>query len=158
MNNPVSVFDAAKVICERSNWTVTNLSLQKILYLSHMFFMGRTGGEKLIRENFEAWEFGPVVPALYHKVKMFGSGAIRDGFFSAIPIQDGPRAAILDEASNALLPIKASKLVAITHAPHGAWAQSYNRDIKGIVIPSHRILEEYRYHERPAGPAAAPAA
>jgi uncharacterized phage-associated protein len=32
--------------------------------------------EPLIDERVEAWNYGPVIPSLYHEFKNFGSGAI----------------------------------------------------------------------------------
>lgn len=36
----VSVLAAAKRLAQRSNWSLSNLELQNILYLAHMFYMG----------------------------------------------------------------------------------------------------------------------
>jgi len=76
----ISTFAAARRVCERSNWRVTNLAIQKILYLAHMGHMGENGGARLLASQFEAWDYGPVEPNLYHKVKFFGDGPIQDIF------------------------------------------------------------------------------
>jgi uncharacterized phage-associated protein len=76
-----SVFSAAHRICERSGWRLTNLSLQKILYIAQMVYMGEHAGARLIDTEFEAWAFGPVSSPLYHKVRAFGAGAIENVFF-----------------------------------------------------------------------------
>jgi len=38
----VSASAAAKRMCERSGWTLSNLELQKLLYIAHMFHLGET--------------------------------------------------------------------------------------------------------------------
>lgn len=38
-----------------------NLGLQKITYFCHVWFLISVG-KPLIKQNFEAWEFGPVLP------------------------------------------------------------------------------------------------
>jgi uncharacterized phage-associated protein len=76
----ISSIAAARHVCKMSAWPLTNLKLQKIPYLAHMVFVGRTDGRLLIDEPFEAWDFGPVLPRLYHRVKIFGDEPIRDVF------------------------------------------------------------------------------
>ena len=44
----VPSLSAAKRLCEKSDWTLTNLHVQKLLYIAHMFYMGENGGDKLV--------------------------------------------------------------------------------------------------------------
>lgn len=136
-------FRVAKRICEFGDWDVSNLKLQKILYLSHMFHLG-TVGEPLITGLFEAWDAGPVQPHLYHRVKGFGSRAVGNVFHGVSSITDEAARRTIDEACRVLLPLTAGRLVAITHDPAGAWAKNYRAGIKGIIIPNEDIQEEYR--------------
>ena len=62
-----------KLICESGNWRVTNLQLQKLLYLAHMEYMGATDGQVLTDASFEAWDYGPVEPSVNRRVRMYGS-------------------------------------------------------------------------------------
>jgi uncharacterized phage-associated protein len=141
---PVSSFSAARRICERGNWTVTNLSLQKILYLIHMIHVGRTGGQPLVKDMFEAWDYGPVVPELYHRVKIFGDRPIQDILFSAPIISTTDEGRVIDEGCDWLLSKKPAELVAMTHWKDGAWAKNYMPGMHNIVIPDEDILDEYR--------------
>ena len=84
----VSSFQVAKKICELSNWTVTNLKLQKILYLAQMVHLGRNNGDPLIDEKFEAWMYGPVLPNLYKIMKEFGGSPVRNRFYNVPPINN----------------------------------------------------------------------
>jgi uncharacterized phage-associated protein len=63
--------------------TSPNLQLQKILYLAQMIYMGHTAGGRLADGSFEAWDYGPVEPSVYRKVRMFGSDPISNVFFGA---------------------------------------------------------------------------
>lgn len=133
-----------KFICERGNWRVTNLQLQKILYMAQMYYMGRHDGEPLTQARFQAWDFGPVDPSVYKKVRMFGSGPIQDVFFEARPFrEDDERRHDLQEVCDSLLPMRPGALVDITHWPNGAWAKYYVPGIKGIEIPNDDIAAEY---------------
>src|SRR4051812_32390709 len=117
---PIASSSAARLICQRGNWGVTNLSLQKILYMAHMVHLGRTG-QRLVNAEFQAWDYGPVEPQLYRQVRIFGNKPIQDLFFSA-PAAAGLEAATLEEACNFLLPKSPGELVAMTHWQNGAWA------------------------------------
>lgn len=133
-----------RFICEKGGWKVTNLQLQKILYLAQMIYMGRSGGERLVDTGFEAWDYGPVSPEVYHKVRMFGARSIEDVFFHARPFSDeDPRRETLEEACNVLLPMSAGKLVEITHWKDGAWATHYEPGVRGLRIPDDDIFAEY---------------
>jgi len=110
----------ARYICRKAAWDITNLQLQKMLYLAQMFHMGRNNGERLMDAKFEAWDYGPVEPNVYHKVKVFGDGNIRDVFTEARRFeQDDPRRELLDDVCGKFLGYSAGDLVDITHWEKG---------------------------------------
>ena len=134
---------AARHICARGNWGVTNLALQKILYMAQMVHLGRTG-QRLVDAEFQAWDYGPVEPGLYRQVRNFGNKPIQDVFFWAPPIGGTQEAATLDEACNFLIQKSPGELVAMTHWQNGAWARHYVPGSRGIPIPDADIIAEYR--------------
>jgi len=139
----MSTFRAANTICELKNWQVSNLPLQKLLYLSHLIHLG-TQGVPLASNQFEAWDLGPVEPQLYRKLKAYGSRNVPDIFgVDAYPDGSPERQSIemvLNDVGNAT----PGKLVAITHWPQGAWALHYRPNTMGIKIPDADIAAEYR--------------
>lgn len=131
-------------ICQNGNWQVSNLKLQKLMYLAHMTYLGRTG-EPLFNGFFEAWDFGPVEPSIYRKVRHCGSQPIPDIFTEALDFPDGsPRALAIDEICAELINFPPRDLVAITHWEGGAWAKHYEPGRFGIAIPDSDIIAEYR--------------
>ncbi len=141
---PLHPLVAAKTALEASDWALSNLPLNKILYLAHMISLGKYG-VPLVSENFEAWDYGPVLPTVYHEAKVFGSDPIRDIFFgvpSAEPASEARDliASVVDATKNKT----PGELVAFTHWENGAWAKYYRPGVRGIVIPNDDILEEYR--------------
>lgn len=140
----ISSLSAAKKACEVSNWKLTNLSLQKILYIAHMVYMGNHEGRPLLDENFQAWAYGPVLPNVYHRVKAFGNSPVRNIFHSVPSLKEGPEAEILVDAVEKLSNMSAGKLVAITHWDKGAWNKHYIPGKANITIPNRDILDEYR--------------
>lgn len=140
----ISSLEAAKALGEYSGWSVSNLQMQKILYIAHMFFLGSTG-QKLISEPFEAWDYGPVIPSLYRKAKVFGSSDVQDIFYE-VPHLDDNKVELLHlrEAATKLVAIPPMRLVALTHRTNGAWDKNYKAGVKGIKIPDADILQEYK--------------
>ncbi|PPQ19461.1 hypothetical protein CV770_10745 [Bradyrhizobium sp. AC87j1] len=98
---------------------MTNLALQKNLYLAHMVHLGRTG-ERLVDGEFQAWDYGPVNPELYETVSMFGDEPIKDVFFGAPRIFGSREEETLRDACEHLLRRHASEPVAMTHSERGA--------------------------------------
>lgn len=56
--------------------SITNLKLQKIVYIAHGVHLARTE-KPLLMEQVECWKFGPVIGDLYHQFKHYGAGEIR---------------------------------------------------------------------------------
>jgi len=141
---PLTAMQAARKICEHGSWKITNLGLQKILYIAQMLFMGENNGARLVDAEFEAWDYGPVVSDIYRRVRMFGANPIQDIFFIEPRPNDGLREAHLHNVCTFLADKKPGELVSITHWKDGAWAKNYRPGTHGIVIPDRDILDEYR--------------
>lgn len=54
---------------------ITDLKLQKLLYYAQGCYSAKYN-KSLIKENFLAWEHGPVIKEVYDKYKKFGSNGI----------------------------------------------------------------------------------
>ena len=74
-----SVYLAAKQLGKVSKWSLTNLEMQKLIYLAHMLHLGQEKSP-LIEERFQAWHYGPVQPDLYQQLKIFGSNPVKKIF------------------------------------------------------------------------------
>lgn len=138
----VSMHAAAKRMCEHSGWSLSNLKLQKLLYIAHMFHIGETD-EPLVSDHFEAWNYGPVNPSLYHLMKIFGSSPVGNVFHSIGELEECSERETLDSAIDQLGNAPSGKLVAITHWKKGAWAKHYIPSMRNIVIPNEDIRQEY---------------
>lgn len=139
----MSTLRAAKTICDLKQWQVSNLPLQKLLYLSHLIHLGTTG-QPLASREFEAWDLGPVEPTLYHKLKAYGSKEFPD-IFGVQPYDIGtPERASIDKVMHDVGTASPARLVAITHWKGGAWATCYRPNITGIKIPDEEVRQEYQ--------------
>ncbi|SUW69031.1 Panacea domain-containing protein [Bordetella avium] len=110
----VTALEAAKYACRASDWTLTNLQLQKILYIAHMIHLGRTGRPLIHDEMFEAWDYGPVLPSVYRRASSFGADTVKDVFHSVQdlePFLDSEEMDTLNEAVDKLRNVPAFRLV-----------------------------------------------
>lgn len=140
----LSVFDAAQYLCKKSNWSLSNLQLQKLLYIGHMFHLGKEG-TPLISEEFEAWDYGPVQPNLYHEVKVYGAAPVKNLFHPAKDLSaDSSEKAILDNVYDQLSHRSSAWLVTVTHWDKGAWSKYYKPGSKGVRIPNSEIVNEFQ--------------
>lgn len=106
-----------------------------------MVHLGRFG-TPLIDESFEAWDYGPVVPLLYHKMKIFGADPVGDRFYNATSLAPETDA-VLVEVCEKLKNYSGGQLVANTHNPRGAWAANY-APRSNKAISNDDIIKEYR--------------
>ena len=73
---------------EVKDYGISNLKLQKILYLIQAYSLIHTK-KPCFSEDIEAWDFGPVIPEVYRKYKQFGSTDIQIRFRRLEEVQKG---------------------------------------------------------------------
>lgn len=138
-----SVIDVARYIiwyCKKNGYTISNLKLQKILYFVQANFLVNEG-YPCFKEEIEAWDFGPVVPDVYHEFKIYGS--------SNIPVSECSNAGLLiynkdkkliDEMVDQCASYSASALVEITHNQE-PWNNAYEKYCNNVI--SQESIKEY---------------
>lgn len=83
--------------CNRQNVPITNLKLQKLLYFVQGEYV-RSYNERLIDDDFYAWQLGPVVPEVYYKFAIYSSSPIPEqkvGDSESLPVQVQEKIALL---------------------------------------------------------------
>ena len=70
----LSKFDIADYIIAKYDGQVTPMKLQKLLYYCYVWSL--VADKKAFNANFEAWDYGPVEPEVYHHFKHFGRNPI----------------------------------------------------------------------------------
>lgn len=122
-----SALDIAKYIiskCTLDEMPISNLQLQKILYYTQKEFLRVSFA--LFDDEFEAWQFGPVIPSVYYQYCGFGALPIRMQYSikldSLTPKELGVINDIIDEKRKK----NPWELVEETHKPGGAWDRAYN--------------------------------
>lgn len=141
-----NVFEVAKKICEAGNWEVTNLQLQKMLYIAQVLYIGQSDtNHHLFRANFEAWDYGPVAPMVYHQFKIFGSKPIQAWAFPTTENDcSDEENAFIDAIAKLLVQMKPSRLVSLTHREGTGWYKNYSPGAIGQRISEEDMLDEFR--------------
>lgn len=147
----LTAFRTAQKVCSLSDWSLTNLQLQKILYLSHLLYFGQRK-EPLILERFQAWTYGPVLPGVYNRVKVFQDRPILNVFYGSHVLReddpiDGDKACFLRETYQKLARRSARELVRMTHLRDGAWEKAFQRQPYS-TLQDDDILSEYEEYYR----------
>jgi uncharacterized phage-associated protein len=128
---------------------ITPMQLLKLTYLSHGWMLGLYG-KPLLRESVEAWQYGPVIPTVYHTYKRFGGRSITD-----IPLQEP--AGFTDEERDVMQQVwniygkyDGIQLSSLTHKPGTPWAITRQMCGNGAQIPNDLIQNHYRALAPPA--------
>lgn len=140
----MKALQAAKHACAASGWSLTNLQLQKIIYIAHMVYMGQTGRPLVDDEYFEAWDYGPVLPSVYRHVSGFGSRPIADVFATVEDSSDEAAISNIHLAIENLASIEPFQLVKILHDDRSAWLKCYDRSNRNAIISNEEVVDEFR--------------
>lgn len=142
-------------VCQQGGRRVTNLSLQKIVYFCHVWSLIRLG-RPLVKQQFEAWQYGPVLQYLYREFKAFDDAPIttratgldpHTGTRKVIPYEfDATTERVLREVVNFYSRLTAGQLVSLSHVDGGPWHEVWNhagRVNPGMKIDNERIASFY---------------
>src|ERR1051325_4377939 len=129
---------------KRDGVSLTNMQLQKLVYIAHGWALALLD-HGLIYEPVEAWQWGPVIPSLYHSLSQYGSGEVT----SPIPISGARR---INPADDTLLEsvwksygrMSGLTLSAITHRKNTPWSRTVKVFGLRSIIRDSYIRNYYR--------------
>lgn len=122
---PVPAVEVANFFIKSGEGSYSPLKIQKLVYIANLLHVAEFQ-ENLVKEPFQAWDYGPVIPSLYHKLKEYGRSSIA----RPIPVTENSnlteeQISLLQKADEAFGKLPPSILVSITHLKGGAWDKSY---------------------------------
>nr|WP_276616001.1 type II toxin-antitoxin system antitoxin SocA domain-containing protein [Pseudomonas syringae] len=146
-----------------SGQSISPMKLQKLVYYAHGWYSGYTD-RPLINEPVEAWQYGPVIPSLYHEFKRFGSGDIQCKAFdydalgvreAATPSDPNVRT-FLQNVFNSYGKYSGIRLSEMTHASGTPWYTTWSecKGMRGVDIPFKEISSYFKEAVRKSQPAA----
>jgi len=135
------------------------MKLQKLVFLAHGWHLG-IHEKPLITERVEAWEWGPVIPSVYHAFKQFGRKPVTESGESPAWNECGsvvstiPRVNEDDQETKDFLrevwkiygKYTGIQLSNLTHEKGAPWdiARRGNEGQKWLAIGDHIIQEYYK--------------
>lgn len=145
-------------LAKRDGVTLSPMKVQKLVYFAHGWHLA-IYGEPLIDDTVEAWEFGPVIPTLYHEFKKYGNGAItspaaklvleegddwttKGSFTYIVPkLHDDAVQTFLDVIWEKYQKFSAVQLSNLTHVEGSPWLEVYSKNVgrKNVDIPDDNI-------------------
>lgn len=151
--NPKSIANFFLELAESQGEKISPMKLQKLVYYAHGWYAGHTN-RPLIDESVEAWQYGPVIPSLYHEFKRFGAGMITSKACSGEYFDPAPVPSPSDEGLRKFLTsiwksygkFTGIALSEMTHAKGTPWEQTWNANpgVKGVDIPFEKIAEHFK--------------
>ena len=134
---------AEAVLWIRRDVQTTPMHIIKLVYLSHGWMLGLYD-TPLLWEPVEAWQYGPVVPSVYHLYKGWGGAPI-----TAVPVDRSAdlserQREVIEEVEQAYHEYTALQLSNITHKPGSPWDSVCRQSGVGAIIPNEVLREYYR--------------
>lgn len=133
------------------------MKMQKLVYIAHGWSLGLLD-EPLIREQIQAWKYGPVIKELYHEFKVYGNGNITkkatdiklnkdtleiDHNVPEIAETDDRTKQLIHSVWNAYKKFSGGQLSNITHQQGTPWDLTYN-GMRGVVVDNNIINDHYK--------------
>lgn len=139
--------------CDEHLGGVSNIRLQKLLYFVQAQFIMDLN-IAAFKEEMEAWSFGPVIPEIYRKYKIFGRDNIilnakNDikkylfGFNNELNeeiLKEDMN--IINKALKATEDVSTAELMRVSYI-QGPWKNAYNKDNPKNVITKESIYEYF---------------
>lgn len=136
--NAMEVADYIINKCYEEDKPVSNLQLQKVLFFAWIDYYKQIG-KSLFGDLFCAWQFGPVIPIVYHEYCVYGGRPINIKCETEIKKDD---AKILDVILSNYVDVPVNILVDMTHRKDSAWDRVFQGGLGNRnVIPFELIVD-----------------
>ena len=119
---------------------ISNMKLQKLVFFAQVLSVCMDKNDPLVSSNFHAWDYGPVSPLLYKKIKQFGSAflslenrKVQEVFAGCTPISDPRALAIIHAIWDQFKGYTSVQLSMLSHHRDSPWSVVYNTNRYGII-------------------------
>ena len=121
---------------------LTPMKLIKLTYVSYGWYLALSDGKRLINEEPEAWDYGPVFPTLYESLKKYGKLEVNEPIpYTSTEVISSEDAAFLDIIWEMYGEFDGVYLSALTHKEGTPWSETFvskaNRKIPDALIRAH---------------------
>ena len=136
-----SAIDISKHLISKTNpeeggELLSNMKLQKLLYYCQGFYYAKFG-KPLFDESIVAWQYGPVVPEVYHSFKEFGSKGIPLDVVDVNLVLEERDEEMVNEVFNYFNQFSAIKLMNMTHSEEPWCSTNMQEEIALSKLENH---------------------
>lgn len=144
MHDAITVANRFLRLAEEQGRQLTPMQLLKLVYIAHGWMLGLYG-RPLIRDEVQAWQYGPVIPRLYNQVRTFRSQPVQGPLLGLkdAPL-DGDEEHLIDQVFDIYGDKSGPALSRITHMPGSPWDLTYSPGSFGVPIPNDIIHDHYQ--------------
>jgi uncharacterized phage-associated protein len=124
--------------------TLSPMQVLKLVYIAHGWMLA-LAGRPLIREDVQAWQYGPVIPSLYNAVRHFRNLPVEGPLWQAPNDQlNEADEHIIKEVDRIYGDLSGIQLSKLTHDANTPWSRTYRHGEFGIPIPNDMIQDHYK--------------
>lgn len=146
---------------DRGDKGITNMQLIKLTYFAYAWYYALYK-TKIFYESPEAWDYGPVIPSIYHEFKRFGKNPIdtfaveevsqfSNEIYHPIIGEDDDRAiSVINAVWDAYKDASGDNLSNLTHRPNSPWKNVYERgrnnplNMEDVEKAALEAIEKYK--------------
>ena len=118
------------------------LQIIKLTYLCHGWMLGLYQ-EPLSEQLVEAWQYGPVIPSVYHAIKRYGKEPVYTPLTPKSETFDYREIDLIHQVYEGYKDFSGVELSRLTHANGTPWHKVWHEQGKNSVIPNKLIQEHF---------------
>lgn len=147
----ITALDVANTFIERGkkeNIDISPMKLQKLIFILYKNYLKDTRS-KLFLDNFEVWQYGPVVPSVYNAFKQYRSNSIKnyyvsgDGNYSTVSFDNNDFKTNFERVWQKYKELDGVYLSKLTHQEDTAWSKAFSK--KEPTLSDDDIYSEKEY-------------
>lgn len=137
-------------LAQAANDAITPMQLLKLVYIAHGWMLGLYG-RPLIRDEVQAWQYGPVIPRLYNAVRSYRSLPVENTIAVRDENLDQMEESIVAQVYQIYGGMSGPALSRLTHAKGTPWDLTYVPNEFGLQISNDVIEDHYQQLARTTG-------
>ncbi len=142
MKNSETVANKFVELAALADESLTPMQILKLTYIAHGWMLGLYK-RPLIKDEVQAWQYGPVISTLYNKLRNYRSAPVLRIVPYGDETLDEKEANIVKQVYDKYGHLSGPALSRLTHAKDTPWDLIYEKGSFGLVISNDLIEDHY---------------